>query len=174
MRVGPSLSPSSRPPGQPSPCCPRQRAAYRPGTRPELQRATRAAFQPPAPCTPPPGWAEAPARQSPGTGVSERPRPGAGRGERLRVQGGVDPRALRRPAGVDGADAGRPDYPVGAEPSVGQDRLHGFRGASTRRETCLRPTVLSWSVMSPSRTGDGNPPRRREVGTPHRGTGCNP
>ena len=40
--------------------------------------AARAAFAPQAPCTPPPGCAEADARNSPRTGVSARPSPGTG------------------------------------------------------------------------------------------------
>ncbi len=41
--------------------------------------AARAALAPQAPCTPPPGWADADARYSPATCVSGRPSPGVGR-----------------------------------------------------------------------------------------------
>ena len=41
--------------------------------------AARAALLPGAPCTPPPGWADAEPRKRPRTGVSARPQPGTGR-----------------------------------------------------------------------------------------------
>ena len=73
-----------RPPGAPSTLVRSAAALIAVGlsearrTRPAT-RAARAALAPHAPCTPPPGCADADARNRPRTGVSARPSPGTGR-----------------------------------------------------------------------------------------------
>ena len=73
--------------------------------------AARAALAPHAPCTPPPGCADADARYRPRTGVSARPEPGQRpEHELLGERGGATAERAADEVGVEGLERGRAEH----------------------------------------------------------------
>ncbi len=158
----------------------RRRARYGPARRVRRRRNAAAAALPPgAPCTPPPGCADALARYSPSITVSGGPRPGHRPEEQLLVdRGGAAAERAADQVGVgllqvdgrlDAAGRARARRSPGARCSIG--RLHplglardvvrgqvdaGRAGACRPRPTRCRPasgTRRRWSSGRAARTG---------------------